>query len=594
MTFLKIGIHPFFLIFYLFWLLIPASYAQNELARLSGKVSEKIIRQDGKVIYPALANARVYFLGYEDNFVMSQQDGSFGLAIPASLKKEEFLRIIISKPGYDILKNPNALETIPYYTIRANTASRQRQVIFMSKKSKLASSYADSVDRKILKGILLDQNQPLENAQVHLKSIPDIYDRSRSSGTFEIYLPEDRFNPDRPFTLQVSWAGKSKEFRFLNYENFMSHNALRVRPVPELVAESSPPPQTDIAPLRPADFEEPEEEINSLESNFNRFIDDLERMNLQELSSETIKQLKDSIRNYSRLLTEFKADYLALKERSSTYNDNLLVEKQLAEKERQLTEVENELVRAELANKNKLIIILILLIILGVLFSIGYYYFIIYKKIKSQATELNRRNQYIEFLLRELNHRVSNNLQVISSMLRRKTRRLEDENAKVALKEINKRVMDIATVHAGLHSKNESRITKLHDYLVNITRTLQKLYASGGSAIRIIIRAPDVDIEHKHAVFFGLIVNELVTNSFKYAFEGVENPELLIELKKLNEEAFFIKIKDNGKGIPDSFSLQKAQSSGLRLVNLITQMLDGSFEMSNDGGTKFELLLKMK
>ncbi|NJL14636.1 MAG: hypothetical protein HC913_17620 [Microscillaceae bacterium] len=333
-------------------------------------------------------------------------------------------------------------------------------------------------------------------------------------------------------------------------------------------------------------------EARYIEKNFRRFIENLDRIDFRDLSPAQIQSLKDSLNHYADYIAEITKDNNNLRQ-STDFTNYLKAAKELAEKEKKLLETEKELVKSELQNQNKTIIIASLSIILLILSGWVYYYVYVNRKIRSQAGELNKRNHFIEFLLRELNHRVTNNLQVISSMLRRKMRRLPDDKARLALQEINKRVIDISAIHVGLYSKNDAELITLDHYLRNLTKTLEKLYTFEQKPVHILIDSPALPIAHKNAVFFGLIINELVTNSLKYAFPDTDEPRINISIHKPKPQLFAVQVRDNGKGLPPDFNLEEAKSSGLKLVNLITQMLDGTFKMSNEQGSKFELTLKL-
>ena len=441
------------------------------------------------------------------------------------------------------------------------------------------------------------ESKNLEGVEIKVKGIESVHDNTNPDGYFEIYLPESKFNTEASFTVILEKGESIQELSYDNLNQFNRENFLEFTDYefPKEDEEESTPTEDEEEPVssivrNTASFKE----LDGLqiETSFRNFIASLDTLDFKKLSTEKIQSLKDSLNKYANYLTNLREEFENIKGRANL--DTLeKVEKKLIEKQAQLADKEKELFEAQIANQTKTIIILSLIIVLIVISSLSYYYFYINKKIQSQSSELNKRNQFIEFLLRELNHRVTNNLQVISSMLKRKIRRLPDENSKNALKEINNRVMDISTVHVGLYSKNDDRITKLYDYLTKITQILEKLYGFSNRPLKIEVKSPDIEIAHKDAVYFGLIINELVTNSLKYAFEGVERPKLIIEIEKLKDKRFFVKVEDNGRGIPDSFNLAEAKSSGLKLVNLITQMLDGSFEMSSQEGAKFELTLKI-
>lgn len=570
-------------------------FGQNRSVVIKGTVEEKIIRQDGKEIFKPLDGVWIQQNQVQDIKTLSNIDGAFSLEIPwKEFKKNP--QILAFKENYDLLIDKARSGTRSLIDLEGKIEENRSLTIriYMSKKPESFSKSNSSYNSIGLSGWVTHQGEALPKVEVKIKGMEQIHDFSNDEGNFEVFLPENKFNQGQPFTIVLEKDQSSQNIIFANLSAFRMNSQLEF-------ADYEPPKKEEAN----EDEEAAEADIDRLESNnsirenleesmdasFKKFIGNLDNINFKELSTDEIQDLKDSLKVYAEYLSQLREE---VSMGMAVPQDSIIaIENTLNQTIKQLAEKEKELFQAELANKNKLIIILSLIIVLIILSSLSYYYFYINKKINTQAHELNKRNQFIEFLLRELNHRVTNNLQVISSMLRRKIRRIDDEKSKKALKEINGRVVDIATIHVGLYSKNDERLTKLSDYLLNIAHILEKLYGHE-QKIQIKVNAPTREIMHKDAVFFGLIINELVTNSLKYAFEGIEDPELLIEVEELKEKLFFLKVQDNGKGIPQSFNLEEAKSSGLKLVNLITQMLGGSFQMSNEQGTKFEMTLKVQ
>ncbi|MDX2302873.1 MAG: sensor histidine kinase [Microscillaceae bacterium] len=565
--------------------------------QLSGAVFEKITRPDGEVIYLPQEDVKVYIRDNSEITALTNAEGLFTLPLGNAAKdKERSFKVVAEKNNYKMLLDKNTVKTTAFLSLSQVSQNDLSVDIYLIKIPGIQNN-SNHIYKSIgLSGFIQKGDRALEGVEVKVKGIESVHDNTNHDGYFEIYLPESRFNPENTFTILLTKDNLVQEIVYNNLNEFNRDNTLSfqnyVFPKRTTTADRESEESLTDPTNRIADSKR-DLQGNKIEKSFRRFINSLDTLNFKNLNTEKIQILKDSLNKYADYLSSLREELTDLK--NKTNPDTLVhVEKVLAEKQKELAEKEKELFQAELANKEKTIIILALIIVLIVISSLSYYYFYINKKIKSQSTELNRRHQFIEFLLRELNHRVTNNLQVISSMLKRKIRRLPDENSKNALTEINNRVLDIATVHVGLYSKNDARLTKLSDYLLKITRVLEKLYGFSDKPLKIEVKAPDIEIAHKDAVYFGLIVNELVTNSLKYAFEGITQPKLVIDIQKTKDKTFAIRVEDNGRGIPETFNLAEAKSSGLKLVNLITQMLDGSFKMSSQEGTKFELTLKMK
>ncbi len=571
------------------------STAQNKLTVVKGQVLEVLTRGDGKKITVTIPETSVSISDDADQTTKTNAEGNFELKLSKPIKKGEAFAIKAEKSGYYMIRDVSSVQkTSKIILINDIKLDPNALIIYLTKVpvgSGLTSSNTDD-SRIALSGYITFQDEVLEDVNVKIKGVEDVYDNTNEQGFFEIYLPSANFKPQEIFTLVLQKDGKSEEIQFKDIRDFQTHPFISFHSYSPTVAQENKKNEMGLSKTKEEKSKANVETTKNqnIERNFRRFIDNLDKINLKGLSSDEIKILKDSLNHYADYISDISEQNQNLEQQSNEYVT--LLEK-TRDQQQKLMETEKELIRVELENQNKTNIIISMSAILMILSGWIYYYFYVNKKIRIQTEELNKRHRFIDFLLQELNHRVTNNLQVISSMLRRKIRRLPDENAKIALKEINKRVMDISAIHLGLYSQNDSRPINLKHYIRNITNTLEKLYAFEKKPIKVHIEVEGIEIAHKNAVFFGLIVNELVTNAMKYAFHEEENPELWIEVSKKNNTQYLMQVKDNGKGVPDDFDLEKAKSSGLKLVNLITQMLDGSFKMSNEQGSKFDMTLRL-
>lgn len=175
----------------------------------------------------------------------------------------------------------------------------------------------------------------------------------------------------------------------------------------------------------------------------------------------------------------------------------------------------------------------------------------------------SEKNQYIESLIRELHHRIKNNLQVVSSMLALQSKRMQDENARMALEDGRTRVEAMALIHQKLLLNNELAGVNMKDYLDNLAVSLAESYGFPPQRLHTTVELKSTTMDIDRAVPIGLIVNELMTNALKHAFRGIENPQLHVALKQY-EEKLVLKVFDNGVGmaqIPD-----EKTSFGMKLV----------------------------
>ena len=193
----------------------------------------------------------------------------------------------------------------------------------------------------------------------------------------------------------------------------------------------------------------------------------------------------------------------------------------------------------------------------------------------------------VETLMQELHHRVKNNLQLLSSIFSLQSRAIHDANALEAVKSGENRVNAMAIIHKKLYRKTESRTVNLHEYVSELIEALAFSYGYHISLIKMKIDPINLDVDK--VIPIGLIVNELVSNSFKYAFTKTENPELKIALKQ-EENTIILTVSDNGPG----FDLEKVDSTsmGMNIITTLGQQLRGSVHWKTQGTTAFTLTIK--
>lgn len=195
-----------------------------------------------------------------------------------------------------------------------------------------------------------------------------------------------------------------------------------------------------------------------------------------------------------------------------------------------------------------------------------------------------------EVLLREIHHRVKNNLQIISSLLNLQSRGIDNEEVQEVFKESQARVKSMAMVHEKLYqSQNLSRI-QFKDYILSLVNNLLQTYLRDPSGIQLKTDIDDVYIDINTAVPSGLIINEIISNSLKYAFDD-DRGEIKISLRKDDDE-IVLKISDNGKGFSKDFDFRTTETLGLQLVNSLVQQLDGKIEIDNTRGVGFKISFK--
>ncbi len=211
------------------------------------------------------------------------------------------------------------------------------------------------------------------------------------------------------------------------------------------------------------------------------------------------------------------------------------------------------------------------------------------KKVAEQNITLEKRNHEKSLLLKELHHRVKNNLQIVSSLLNLQSIAVKDESAQNAFKDGQNRVDAMAMIHKYLYTSDELTHVDIQSYLSRLVESIAYSYNFNKKNIAYkfnITSSPlDVDI----AIPLGLIANELVSNAFKHAFVNMENPELSVNLT-LNEKLVF-EVKDNGKGLPAT--TKNEDSFGMELVHSLMAQLNAQLEYTYENGACFRLIMPL-
>ncbi len=209
---------------------------------------------------------------------------------------------------------------------------------------------------------------------------------------------------------------------------------------------------------------------------------------------------------------------------------------------------------------------------------------------KRNEDKIKKSLEEKELLLNEIHHRVKNNLQIISSLLNLQEIYVTEDPAAInVLKESQNRVVSMAMIHEMLYQSKDINRVNLSDYIKNLVTTLSHSY--GKSNVGIIMDVEETYLNIETAVPCGLIINELVSNSFKHAFPDKEG-ELSIYLDS-QENCFRLVISDDGVGFPENVDFQNIETSlGLKLVNILVKQIEGSIEVDRTFGTKFSINFK--
>jgi two-component sensor histidine kinase len=209
------------------------------------------------------------------------------------------------------------------------------------------------------------------------------------------------------------------------------------------------------------------------------------------------------------------------------------------------------------------------------------------RMLSEKALEQSLREK--EILLKEINHRVKNNLNLIKSIIQLQSNRIGSKSQKNELQKLSQRVISIALVQDLLFAQDSLDALDLRIYLKKLIETLFEEYNHMKVPYNLMLCENPIIIDSKKITSIGLIMNEVITNSMKYAFTGTDKPHMEIELRTIGE-SLIMRIRDNGGGYPDDFT---GQGLGLKLINSLTSHLKGDVRFEKDKGALVTLTIPL-
>ncbi len=188
-------------------------------------------------------------------------------------------------------------------------------------------------------------------------------------------------------------------------------------------------------------------------------------------------------------------------------------------------------------------------------------------------------------LLREIHHRVKNNLAVVSSLLSLQSRHAKDEHHREMFVDSRDRIRSIALAHEKLYQSESMAKISSRDYLQSLVSHLFASVGQLGSHIRLRQEIAEVELDLETAVTLGFVVNELVTNCLKHAFPDGRTGCVTVALERLGESFLELRVADDGIGLPESINLEGSPSLGLNLLSIFSRQIKGHLEVHRNGGT---------
>lgn len=297
--------------------------------------------------------------------------------------------------------------------------------------------------------------------------------------------------------------------------------------------------------------------------------------NMQEL----YHQMKDSIRNTSTELNALKQQSQYDLERAAKENELLVKENDI----QQLKTLRNRITAIFFIVAFIFTLIIILYIYRGYRKKV-----VINELLEVQKNEAQRKNEEKNMMLKEIHHRVKNSLQVVSSLIRLQANEVDDERIGKMFEETQNRVLSIARLHEQMYNSENLKEINIKTHFTPLIKDLIKDY-NMGVKINLNIDLPDVEMSSKTLIPLGLIINEMISNSLKYAFVGKTEGVITIEIKPIGAVMFEMIIGDNGVGMPKDFDFENSTSLGTQLIHIFTEQLNGTIKRLEHEGTFFKI-----
>ncbi len=209
---------------------------------------------------------------------------------------------------------------------------------------------------------------------------------------------------------------------------------------------------------------------------------------------------------------------------------------------------------------------------------------------KTVEQEISRSLHEKEVLLKEIHHRVKNNLQIVSSLFFFQSKKITDPKTLDMFRDGQNRVKTMALIHEKLYQSGDLANIDFKEYIKKLTNFLMQSYGVNQSKIKLKNNVQKIKLGVDTAVPCGLIINELISNSLKHGFSDTDNGEIKIDMGYDETNKLLLKISDNGKGIPKDLKIEESDSLGLRLVYNLSTQLNGTVTFFNNNGTTVKLL----
>lgn len=231
-------------------------------------------------------------------------------------------------------------------------------------------------------------------------------------------------------------------------------------------------------------------------------------------------------------------------------------------------------------NKRVYLFLIVLILLLLIIAFLLYRIYVSNKTLKEKFKEK-------EALVQEIHHRVKNNLQFVNSIINMQTNTVQNELEATVLNETSRRIRSMALVHEMLYNKNNETGINMKEYLNELIKNIDDLINSSGKKIDFVLDVDQLIFDISKATAIGMIVSELTSNSLKYAFKQTKNPSIKIELKQSDTQNYELIYSDNGVGLPENYN--KTNKLGMRLIDIFSRQIKGSYVFENQNGLTYKI-----
>lgn len=205
--------------------------------------------------------------------------------------------------------------------------------------------------------------------------------------------------------------------------------------------------------------------------------------------------------------------------------------------------------------------------------------------------KINEQSEQLKFLMKELHHRVKNNLQIVSSLLSLQSNHLADKDAQQAVKIGQQRIEAMSLIHRSLYQQDNPNMVNMKEYVTDLVESILQSFGIDKNKFDLQLNIQIAEMDVDMALPLGLIINEWVTNAFKYAYKEVSHPSLLLSLKK--DQEIQLEIKDNGPGMTREAWEKPMGSFGVKLVKVLSRQLNAVCDMESRNGTMLSLQIPL-